>query len=100
MINKNLNNTFILFIKFLLIYFIFITKLPAVENNKIKDISEGSENAKVEILVYESLTCPHCATFHNEIYPLLKRDFIDKGILKIYFRHFPLDLASLNASGD
>ena len=81
------------------VLFLFLNlNVFAVENNKIKDISEGSENAKVEILVYESLTCPHCATFHNEIYPLLKRDFIDKGILKIYFRHFPLDLASLNAA--
>ena len=98
MINKNLNCTFILLIKFLLIYFIFITKLLAVENNKIKDISEGSENAKVEILVYESLTCPHCATFHTKIYPDLKKNFIDKGLVKIKFKSFPLDIAALNAS--
>tara|TARA_B100000029_G_C17435843_1_gene909629 strand:+ start:197 stop:811 length:615 start_codon:yes stop_codon:yes gene_type:complete len=98
MINKNLNCTFILLIKFLLIYFIFITKLLAVENNKIKDISEGSESAKVEILVYESLTCPHCATFHTKIYPDLKKNFIDKGLVKIKFKSFPLDIAALNAS--
>jgi protein-disulfide isomerase len=44
------------------------------------------------------LTCPHCAIFHTEIYPLLKKDYIDTGVLKIYFRHFPLDLAALNAA--
>ena len=98
MINKNLNNALILLIKFLFIYFIFLSKLLAVENNKIKDISEGSENAKVEILVYESLTCPHCATFHTEIYPALKKNFIDKGLVKIKFKSFPLDIAALNAS--
>ena len=98
MINKNLNNALILLIKFLFIYFIFLSKLLAVENNKIKDISEGSENAKVEILVYESLTCPHCATFHTEIYPALKKNFIDKGLVKIKFKSFPLDMAALNAS--
>ena len=98
MINKNLNNALILLIKFWFIYFIFLSKLLAVENNKIKDISEGSENAKVEILVYESLTCPHCATFHTEIYPDLKKNFIDKGLVKIKFKSFPLDIAALNAS--
>ena len=56
------------------------------------------KNAKIEILVYESLTCPHCATFHTEVYPNLKKNFIDKGLVKIEFRNFPLDMAALNAS--
>ena len=69
-----------------------------MESNNIKDITEGNTNAKVEILIYESLTCHHCATFHKEIYPSLKKDFIDKGLVKIEFKNFPLDLAALNAS--
>jgi protein-disulfide isomerase len=48
--------------------------------------------------VYESLTCGHCADFHKNVYPKLKEDFIDKGLVKIEFRHFPLDMAALNAS--
>ena len=40
----------------------------------------------------------HCANFHEEIYPKLKKNFIDRGIAKIEFRSFPLDLAALNAS--
>ena len=85
-------------IKILFIYFIFSIKSFGVEDNKLKNITEGNENAKIEILIYESLTCSHCAAFHNEIYPDLKKDFIDKGLVKIEFKNFPLDLAALNAS--
>jgi len=98
MISYNLNNKLLLLIKILLIYFFFLTKSFAIENNKLKGITEGNENAKIEILVYESLTCPHCATFHNEVYPYLKKNFIDKGLVKIEFKSFPLDIAALNAS--
>ena len=98
MTNCSLYNKSILLIKILFIYLIFSTKSFGIENNKLENITEGNENAKIEILVYESLTCPHCATFHKEIYPYLKKDFIDKGLVKIEFKNFPLDLAALNAS--
>ena len=65
---------------------------------KIKSLNEGNVDAKVSIIVYESLTCGHCADFHKEVYPKLKKDFIDSGLVKIEFRSFPLDLAALNAS--
>ena len=94
----SLYNKSIFLIKILFIYLIFFTKSFGIENNKLENITEGNENAKIEILVYESLTCPHCATFHKEIYPSLKKDFIDKGLVKIEFKNFPLDLAALNAS--
>jgi len=96
--NCPLYNKSIFLIKILLIYLILSTKSFGAENGKFKNITEGNENAKITILVYESLTCPHCATFHKKIYPNLKKDFIDKGLVKIEFRSFPLDLASLNAS--
>ena len=98
MISYNLNNKLLLLIKILLVYFFFLTKSFAIENNKLKGITEGNENAKIEILVYESLTCSHCAAFHNEVYPYLKKNFIDKGLVKIEFKSFPLDIAALNAS--
>ena len=44
------------------------------------------------------MTCSHCADFHKNIYPQLKKDYIDKGLAKIEFRHFPLDVAAFNAS--
>ena len=98
MISYNLNKKILLLIKILFVYFFFITKSFCIESNNLKGITEGNENAKIEILVYESLTCPHCATFHNEVYPDLKKNFIDKGLVKIEFKSFPLDIAALNAS--
>ena len=64
----------------------------------INKIYEGKLDSKITIITYESLTCSHCADFHKNIYPQLKKEFIDTGIVKIEFRHFPLDLAALNAS--
>ena len=66
--------------------------------DKVKRIFEGKENAKITIIVYESLTCGHCADFHKDVYPELKKEFIDKGLVKIEFRNFPLDMAAFNAS--
>ena len=79
------------------ILFIF-SIFPAFSEIKIKPISEGDIDANIEIIVFESLTCIHCANFHEEIYPKLKKNYIDKGLAKIEFRSFPLDLAALNAS--
>ena len=72
--------------------------LVAESNAQTKRIVSGNENAKITIIAYESLTCSHCATFHKEIYPKLKKDFIDKGLVKIEFRNFPLDVAAFNAA--
>ena len=76
----------------------FVTNLIAEDNQSIKRISEGEEGAKITIITYESLTCGHCADFHKNVYPNLKKDFIDKGLVRIEFRHFPLDIAAFNAS--
>ena len=72
--------------------------INAESPNKIKRISIGNNNAKITIIVYESLTCSHCANFHINVLPSLKREYIDTGIAKIEFRHFPLDVVALNAS--
>ena len=64
----------------------------------VKRIYEGKTDAKIIILAYESLTCSHCADFHKDIYPELKKNFIDKGFVKLEFRNFPLDLAAFNAA--
>ena len=72
--------------------------LVAESNAQTKRIVSVNENAKITIIAYESLTCSHCATFHKEIYPKLKKDFIDKGLVKIEFRNFPLDVAAFNAA--
>ncbi len=84
--------------KFLIILFSLFSFSSLSIETEVKTIYEGNPNAKVQLIVYESLTCGHCADFHNEIYPKLKKNFIDKGLIKIEFRNFPLDLAALNAS--
>ena len=76
----------------------FSTQIIADTSNSIKRIYEGNKDAKITIITYESLTCGHCADFHKDIYPQLKKEFIDTGLVKIEFRHFPLDMAALNAS--
>ena len=83
---------------FLTLTILFVTLNYTNANVQVKTILEGNINAKIKLIVYESLTCSHCADFHKEIYPELKKDFIDKGLISIEFRNFPLDLAALNAS--
>ena len=83
---------------FLTLTILFVTLNYTNANVQVKTILEGNINAKIKLIVYESLTCSHCADFHKEIYPKLKKDFIDKGLISIEFRNFPLDLAAFNAS--
>ena len=66
--------------------------------SEIKNITEGNIDAKIKIIVYESLTCSHCADFHKNVYPELKSEFVDSGLVLIEFRNFPLDMAAFNAS--
>ena len=82
----------------LILSIIFFYFESVLADTKIKPLIEGNVDAKISILVYESLTCGHCADFHKKIYPKLKKNFIDSGLVKIEFRSFPLDLAALNAS--
>ena len=63
-----------------------------------KDHVLGDPNAKVTIVEYASLTCPHCAGFHTAVLPELKKLYIDTGKVKLVYRDFPLDRAALQAS--
>ena len=78
--------------------FLFLYFIPASSQSEVKPIVDGNLDAKIKLIVFESLTCSHCANFHKKIYPNLKEDFIDKGHVSIEFRNFPLDIAALNAS--
>ena len=51
----------------------------------------GDEKAPVTIIEYASMTCPHCANFHETAYPELKKRYIDTGKVRFIFREFPLD---------
>lgn len=62
------------------------------------DMILGDVNAPVTMIEYSSLTCPHCAHFHNEILPELKERYIDKGQVRLVYRDFPFDRAALFAA--
>ena len=79
----------------ILILFLGSINILNAEGNRI---IAGNKDAKITIIAYESLTCSHCADFHKNVYPQLKKDYIDTGLVKIEFRHFPLDVAAFNAS--
>tara|TARA_B100001057_G_scaffold247592_1_gene247928 strand:- start:2641 stop:3231 length:591 start_codon:yes stop_codon:yes gene_type:complete len=85
---REINNIFKI-----IFYFFFI--LTAQAESKV--ISIGNNNANVTVKVFSSLTCPHCASFHSEIFNNLKIDYIDKGLVRFEHHAFPLDLAALNA---
>jgi protein-disulfide isomerase len=83
--------------KILIIITIFFSTISTISAKEIKRIVVGSKDAKITIIAYESLTCSHCANFHKDVYPELKKDYLDTGLAKIEFRHFPLDIAAFNA---
>jgi protein-disulfide isomerase len=69
-------------------------KIPVEElmaPNALPDIVQGDANAPVTIVEYASMTCSHCAAFHHEVYPALKKNYIDTGKVKFILREFPLD---------
>ena len=57
----------------------------------LPDIVQGAADAPVTIVEYASMTCSHCAAFHHEVYPVLKKNYIDTGKTKFILREFPLD---------
>ena len=83
--------------KILIILILSLGLIKSV-NAEVKRIISGNENAKITIITYESLTCSHCADFHKDVYPELKKEYLDTGLAKIEFRHFPLDIAAFNAA--
>lgn len=58
----------------------------------------GQPDAPITIIEYASLTCPHCADFHQDTLPQLKSDWIETGKAKLVFRHYPLDRLALAAA--
>jgi len=99
--------------KFLIIIILLLSSCSPPDNTKksennsdtnieasgeIKRIIVGNKNAKITIIAFESLTCSHCANFHKDVFPDLKKEYLDTGLAKIEFRHFPLDIAAFNAA--
>ena len=75
--------------------------LPATAEDSGESLLQkvlGNADAPHEIIEYASLSCPHCATFHNEVLPEIKARFIDTGQVRLVFRDFPLDRPALIGS--
>lgn len=58
----------------------------------------GNEDAPITIIEYASLTCPHCAKFHNNLLAQVKRDLVETGRARLIFRDFPIDGTALKAA--
>ena len=84
--------------KIILIAVIVLGSFSNLNAEEVKRIIVGNKDANITIIAYESLTCSYCANFHKNVYPELKKEYLDTGLAKIEFRHFPLDIAAFNAS--
>ena len=68
------------------------------EIKPIADMVQGDLDAPIEMIEYASFTCPHCATFHADVYPKLKINYIDKGLVKFIYREVYFDKYGMWAS--
>jgi len=64
----------------------------------LPDMVLGSASAPITVVEYASMTCGHCATFHNKIFPKIKEKYIDTGKVRFILREFPLDNLAAAAS--
>jgi protein-disulfide isomerase len=64
----------------------------------LPDMALGNANASVTITEYASMTCPHCAAFNEQVFPKIKKEFIDTGKVRWIFREFPLDIKAAAGS--
>ena len=84
-------------IKFASPYYVSAEEAPD-KINPIKEMVQGHEDAPIEMIEYASFTCPHCATFHANVYPKLKINYIDKGFVKFVYREVYFDKYGMWAS--
>ncbi|MEM8571832.1 MAG: DsbA family protein [Pseudomonadota bacterium] len=70
----------------------------AQETREVVEMFEGDPDAPVTIIEYASLTCPHCASFHEQVMPRLKENYIETGTAKFVFREVYFDRGGLWAS--
>lgn len=75
-----------------------VSKDALVKEGPLPDLWQGSKDAPVTIVEYASMTCPHCAVFHNSVLPGLKEKYLDTGKARLIFREFPLDNVAAAAS--
>jgi protein-disulfide isomerase len=87
---------------------IFSLPRPALADNataalvakpvSLPDMALGSAKAPVTIVEYSSMTCPHCAAFAENVFPMVQSKYIDAGKVRFVSREFPLDIQAAGAS--
>jgi protein-disulfide isomerase len=76
-------------------------EVPVAELMKpgaLPDLVLGKPDAPITVVEYASMTCGHCANFHNKVFPELKQKYIETGKVRFVFREFPLDDRAAAAS--
>ena len=90
--------------KVVLVVLFILSMLPTVSvaipptEAMLAERAMGNASAKVTIVEYSSLTCPHCADFHRDVLPRIEQEYIEKGLLRYVPRDFPLDRRALAAA--
>jgi len=85
--------------KFLIIFiFLIFSKYDFIIATTDEEIFLGNKDSKIVVIEYASMTCIHCATFHKDVYPKIKENYIDTNKIKFIFRDFPLDKQALFGS--
>ena len=89
-----------LFIRLFLVLLVsFVSLFSYTENNLVDNLNKlGDKNAENILVEYASLSCVHCANFHNNELPEIKKNLIDSGKLKFIYKDFPLDKSAMQAS--
>ena len=85
--------------KFLIIFiFLIFSKSEIINAKTDEEFFLGNKDAKITVIEYASMTCVHCANFHKQVYPKIKKNYIDTNKIKFIFRDFPLDKQALFGS--
>ena len=88
----------ILSIVLFIVFFILPISATTVLDITEDDLVIGDKNAPITIIEYASLSCSHCANFHNNTLPDIKKEYVDTGKVRFVFRNFPYDPPSLIGS--
>jgi protein-disulfide isomerase len=75
-----------------------VARAESPSGGTMDEMSLGNPDAKVTVIEYASMTCPHCAAFHRDTFKALKEAYIDTGKVHFIFREFPLDQLAFAAS--
>jgi Protein-disulfide isomerase len=91
------------YIFFWIILNVFVSKVILANEISALEITEddfviGNENAPITIIEYASMSCSHCATFHTNTLPDLKKEYIDTGKVRMIFRDYPFNYPALLGS--